>query len=118
MRGTLVLAVLSTKTSFLRRLEVPLESEDEIPDTLQWWLGDSGCWRIRTYSMNHDIHTYINRKSPQTTLDVARTNNQKNYGDLIKFQPEIHFVDCTNSLECEAEFQRIGLVPRMEIEPD
>jgi hypothetical protein len=42
-------------------------------------------------------------------------HNYDNYGDIIKSQHLIHFVDCANPAELEAEFGRIGLVPRLEI---
>lgn len=118
MRGVLLLAVLSVKSSYLRNLEVPLQDLRDVPDTLQWWFGEGGCWRIRTYALDHDIHTYEIGKSPQTTLELALENNQRHYGNIIAAQHEIHFADCNNRLEVEAEFARIGLVPRIEIAPD
>lgn len=59
MRGILVLAVLSVKSSYSRNLEIALQREDDVPDTLQWWLGRDACWRILTYALDHDIHTYF-----------------------------------------------------------
>jgi len=53
--------------------------------------------------------------SPQTTLELAKKNNQDNYGDIINEQYQIHFVDCTNAAEVEAELRQIGLSPRLEI---
>ena len=79
MRGFLVLAILSVKSSYSRELEIALDGKDDIPDTLQWWFGDGGCWRIRTYAMDHDIHAYVIGNSPQTTLELAKKNNLKNY---------------------------------------
>jgi hypothetical protein len=117
MRGFLVLAILSVKSSYSRELEIALDGKDDIPDTLQWWFGEGGCWRIRTYAMDHDIHAYVIGNSPQTTLELAKKNNLKNYGDVIKVQHVIHFADCTDRSEVEAEFERIGLAPRIEIDP-
>ena len=34
-------------------------------------------------------------------------NNHDNYGDIIKNQHQIHFVDCADAGELEAEFRRI-----------
>ena len=115
MRGTLLLALLNVKSSYLREIETALENADEVPDTLQWWFGDGGCWRIRTYALDHDIHAYQIANSLQTTLELAKKNNRDNYGDIIQSQHLIHFVDCANPAEVEAEFGRIGLVPRVEI---
>ncbi len=118
MRGRLVLAVLSIKSSYSREIETALDGANDIPDTLQWWFGEGGCWRIRTYAMDHDIHAYKIANSLQTTLELARKNNQDHYGDIIQTQHVFHFVDCTNEAEVEAEFGRIGLLPRLEIDAD
>jgi len=115
MRGILFLAVLSVKSSYSRELEIPLEGSDDIPDTLQWWFGEGGCWRIRTYALDHDIHSYQIANSLQTTLQLAKKNNQDHYGDVIAAQHLIHFVDCANPAELQAEFGRIGLIPRIVI---
>jgi len=115
MRGVLLLALLSLKSSYSREIEMTLENAHDVPDTLQLWFGDGGCWRIRTYALDQDIHAYQVANSLQTTLELGRKNNQDNYGDIIKNQHLIHFVDCANPAELEAEFGRIGLVPRVEI---
>lgn len=118
MRGILLLAVLTAKSSYSREIEIPLESADDVPDTLQWWLSERDYWRIRTYALDHDIHTYQIAGSRQSTLEaleMAEKNNRKNYGDIIGSQYEIHFVDCKNAAEVDAEFQRIGLAPRIEV---
>ena len=117
MRGVLLLAVLNIKSSYSRHIETSLQGEQDVPDTLQWWFGNGGCWRIRTYALDHDIHTYQIGNSPQTTLELATRNNLKHYGSVIKAQHKIHFVDCSNRPEVETEFARIGLAPRVEIAP-
>ena len=117
MRGILLLAVLTIKTSYSQNAEVAVEGADDIPDTLQWWFGGGGCWRIRTYAIDHDIHTFKIGNSAQTMLELAKKNNLKNYGDVIKAQHEIHFVNCADHSELLAEFGRIGLAPRIEISP-
>jgi hypothetical protein len=116
MRGILLLAVLNIKSSYSREVEVALDGPEDIPDTLQWWFGPSGCWRIRTYALDHDVHAFQIGNSPQTTLELAMKNNQKHYGDIIAMQHAIHFVDCTNQAELEAEFGRIGLMPRIQFD--
>ena len=75
MRGTLVLAILTIKGSYSRAIDFPLEGETDVPDTVQWWFGDGGCWRIRTYALDHDIHAYRIGDSPQTTLNLDTENN-------------------------------------------
>jgi|HubBroStandDraft_4_1064222.scaffolds.fasta_scaffold694388_1 hypothetical protein len=116
MRGILLLAILSIKSSYSQKEEMPLERTDDIPDTLQWWFGESGCWRIRTYALDHDVHAFKIGNSVHTTLDLAKKNNQDNYGDVIAAQHVIHFVDCSARGESEAEFGRIGLVSRLQFD--
>jgi hypothetical protein len=116
MRGILLLAVLSIKSSYSREEESLLEGADDIPDTLQWWFGEGGCWRIRTFALDHDVHAYQIGNSLQTTLELAKKNNHHNYGDIIAAQHVIHFVDCANRVELEAEFGRIGLVLRLQFD--
>ena len=90
MRGILFLAVLTVKSSYSRDIELSVEGLNDVPDTLQWWFGANGCWRIHTYALDHDIHAYQIGNSPQTTLELAKQNNQKNYGDVIAAQHVIH----------------------------
>lgn len=116
MRGILVLAVLTTKSSYSQNVERAVADVDDVPDTVQWWLGAGGCWRLRTYAIDHDIHAY-KISSSEATLELAQTNNQKNFGDIIKAHHVIHFVNCTDPSELAAEFGRIGLCPRVEISP-
>jgi hypothetical protein len=117
MRGILVLAVLTIKSSYSQNVELAVSDADDVPDTVQWWLGGGGCWRLRTYAIDHDIHSYKIGNSSQTTLELAQTNNQKSFGDIIKAHHVIHFVDCADPSELAAEFGRIGLCPRLEISP-
>ena len=58
MRGILLLAVLSVKSSYSREEETALESAEDIPDTLQWWFGDlmrltrHACLHVGTPPLN------------------------------------------------------------------
>src|SRR5215469_16789778 len=111
MRGILVLAVLTIKSSYSQNLELAVADADDVPDTVQWWLGGGSCWRLRTYAIDHDIHTYKIGNSSQAMLGLAQTNNQKNFGDVIKAHHFIHFVNCTDPSELAEEFGRVGLSP-------
>jgi hypothetical protein len=115
MRGILLLAILSVKSSYSRAIETALETTDDVADTLQWWFGSYGCWRVRTYALDHDIHVFQVGNSAQTTLELAKKNNHDHFGDIIEQQHQIHFVNCADRAETNAEFEKIGLVPRLEI---
>ena len=53
--------------------------------------------------------------SPQTTVELAKSNNRKSHGNVISAEYQLHFADCNNRPEVETEFARIGLAPRVEI---
>jgi len=117
MRGTLLLAILSTKSSYLREVEEPAGGPTDVPDTLQWWIGRDVTWRIRTYALDHDIHTYEMRY-PTDPVRLAQANNEKNYGDVIARQFRFDFVDCTDRNETDAAFKQANLEPRLEVAAD
>jgi hypothetical protein len=116
MRGILLLAVLSIKSSYSREEDIPLESAGDTPDTLQWWFGEGGCWRIRTYALDHDVHAHQIASSVQMTLELAKKNNQDHYRDVVATQHVFHLSTAPNPAELEAEFGRIGLVPRLQFD--
>jgi hypothetical protein len=115
MCGTLVLAVLNVKSSYLREVEEPLDNADDVPDTLQWWIGEDVVWRIKTFALDHDIHTYSIGQGGPDFVALAQANNLKHYGDVIASQHVIEFQDCTDPKEVRRAFKRVGLVSRLEV---
>ncbi len=118
MRGTLLLAILTVRSSYANRLELPLSSDADLPDTLQWWIASSDAWRIRTYAIDRDVHIHQVVGNPGALLALAMKNNRKHFGGLIEVEHYLNFSDCCNPVEVQAEFQRIGLAPRLEITVD
>jgi hypothetical protein len=59
---------------------------------------------------------HFRRKFPANNAELAKKNNRDNYGDIVATQHVIHFVDCTDRGELEAEFGRIGLAPRLQFD--
>jgi len=115
MQGILVLAILSVKGSYLQEMEVTLEGEDDVPDTLQWWIATEGAWRIRTFAIDHDIHVYSVGVGSEELLQLALDNNSKHYADIISCQHVLRFTDCENTKVVEQRFGKIGLPPRLEV---
>jgi hypothetical protein len=115
MRGTLMLAILSIKSSYIQDIEEAATASSDVPDTLQWWIAPTGSWRIRTYAIDHDIHTFQLSNPPPNLLDVVRENNRKRYADVTAAEFEFNFADCTNKAEIDAAFSRTELEPRLEI---
>jgi hypothetical protein len=115
MRGTLLLAILSVQSSYLREVEVPLQQPTDVPDTLQWWIGNDMVWRVKTFAVDHDIHAYSVGPPDPGTLELARTNNQKHYGDVIAAQHVLEFTDCGDAAEVTRVCGLAGLEPRVEV---
>jgi hypothetical protein len=115
MQGTLVLAVLNVKSSYLQEIEESLIGASDIPDTLQWWIAPDRAWRIKTFALDHDIHTYSIDQGGPNLVELAQANNLKHYGDVVDAQHVLEFQDCTDSKEVRRVFRRIKLPPRLEV---
>jgi hypothetical protein len=79
----LVLAILSTESSYAREIERPAT---QVPDTIQFWLAPSVQWRIRTYAIDHDIHTHTlgpRADGSSFTTEEAIAHTKKHYSDII-----------------------------------
>jgi hypothetical protein len=117
MRGTLVLAILEVRSSYVDEVEEPLRSPDDVPDTLQWWIDANGAWRIKTFALDHDIHVHSVGTTKPGLVDLAQANNKKHYGDVISRQYVFEFFDCTDDEEVRRTFATHKLPPRLEIAP-
>jgi len=114
MRGTLVLTILTVQSSYRLELEEPLPDDAGVPDTIQWWVAPTGSWRIRTYALDHDIHTH-SIAAVDNLIELALTNVRKNYGDVIRSQHVIELSNCLSVEATSAAFRTAGLEPRIEI---
>jgi hypothetical protein len=115
MRGILFLTILAVRSSYIREIEEPLEASNDVPDTIQWWIAQSGNWRIRTYAMDHDIHTH---SIGEISLDFAMANTLKHYGDIIQAQYEVALDDCADQSSIEEAFRAANLNPRFDVSPN
>ena len=114
MRGTLILTVLRIQSSYSRNVEEPLEDGAGVPDTLQWWISPDAAWRIKTYALDHDIHTHSVAIRPDL-IELAKANNRKHYEGLIEAEHTLSFSDCTDSTEVMALCSAAGLDARIEV---
>jgi hypothetical protein len=114
MQGTLVLTILTIQSSYLREMEEPLGNDSGPPDTIQWWIAPTGSWRIRTYAIDHDIHTHAVGNA-DNLKEVALKSAQEHYGDVIQSQHVIELADCLDRNETARAFRAAGLEPRVEI---
>jgi hypothetical protein len=113
LQGTLVLAILNVRSSYIAETEEAIGDAD-VPDTLQWWLGDQ-AWRIKTFAVDHDVHTYSCGPNKPELLELAKQNNLKHYGDVIAAQYVLEFSDCANAESVAAVLANAGLANRLEV---
>ena len=85
-----------------------------MPDTVQWWIAPTGSWRIRTYGIDHDIHTH-SVGNMDNLREVAIANTKKHYGDVIKSQYVIDLMNAFDADTADAAFRASGIEPRIEI---
>lgn len=81
--GTLYVFTLSVESSYEKNFERPAREKF---DTVQWWIGSHGAWRIKTFAVDADIHPYrIDTDQPKEALrQMAVENTKKHYGDVIR----------------------------------
>jgi hypothetical protein len=115
MQGTLVLGILTIRSSYARQIELPLGADAQVPDTLQWWITATGSWRIRTYAIDHDIHTHQVDGNRDDVLALAFEGNRKHYGDVLAAEHLVQFTDCQSSSEVRDKLRAIGLEPGLEV---
>ena len=96
-KGTLVVGILTIKSSYAQNVERPSRG---VPDTVQFWVGPDNAWRIRTYVIDHDIHTYRMSGLGKQPSELATAHIRKHYGDVLASIVILEFPDVndTNSV--------------------
>lgn len=117
MRGTLLLAILNIKSSYIRAVEEPVQSPEDVPDTLRWWIGEEQAWRIKTFALDHDIHTYALKKV-DNIIDVVSKNTGEHYGDVMDRHFLITIEDARDPASLAEAFSPTGLEPRVDYNKD
>jgi hypothetical protein len=114
MQGTILLAILNVTSSYSRNVERAVEGGADVPDTVQWWIGEQ-TWRIRTFGLDHDIHPHMIAGTGPELLEFALQNNAKHYAELTAAQHVLRLVDCTDPVEVAKVCAGAGLPPRLEV---
>jgi hypothetical protein len=109
-RRTLIVAVLSVRTSFKDKREEPAKNLP--PDTVQWWLAPDASWRIKTFALDHDIHIY-RLDGGDATEFIA--NTKRNYGPIIRSLHTIELPDFNDPAVVAQAFHEAGLRNNLEI---
>jgi hypothetical protein len=107
---TLLVAILNIESSYLQNLERPSTATS---DSVQWWIAPNEIWRIKTYAIDHDVHTHHITSLPDAPIEFATANIRKHYGDVLA---SIHILEL-RSADPEAllfAIQGAGLPPYFE----
>ncbi|HEY6640565.1 hypothetical protein [Povalibacter sp.] len=81
MQSVLVVYVLSIQSSYAEDSEAP--ADDDTFDTVQFFIGPESAWRIRTFSVDEDVHVYSLGPTQPETLDKVCDSTEKTYGDVV-----------------------------------
>ena len=111
MNPTLVIFFLSVQSSYTDNTEAPA-TEDAF-DTVQFYSGESGCWRIKTYATDQDVHAWSFGKEVVDLVALARSNTEKHYGDLLTEGYIVKSEDGTEGLR--RGLAERGLCTRLEV---
>lgn len=108
--GTLVIGTLSIASSYAQNLERPASGT---PDTVQFWISNGVTWRIRTYAIDHDIHTHKlggQAKPVEQWLELAQAHISKNYADVLTTTVVLKFSNPgdTNSVRLALNESKLG----------
>jgi hypothetical protein len=113
----LVVAMLTTESSYASEIERPANA---VADTVQFWFGSSGAWRVRTYAIDHDIHVYqVGASDRATALQPrsAEAHIMKHYSDVLAKLVVLRFKESINKVEVEQILAAQGLSGTLEVAP-
>jgi hypothetical protein len=111
----LIVALLTTESSYKDVVERPSAG---VSDTVQFYIGGNETWRIRTYAIDHDIHTYsIGTPDAKSTMtvDQAKTHIEQHYADILKKLEIIELDDFNDSSAVRAALTAQGLNGEVEV---
>ncbi|MBP9929014.1 MAG: hypothetical protein KBF63_07040 [Rhodoferax sp.] len=96
-KGTLIIGVLTVESSYAQNSERPSRG---VPDTVQFWIGPGGAWRIRTYAIDHDIHPHslgdLGTMKNRPT-EFAYDHIKKHYSDVLATTVVLELPDTGNT---------------------
>jgi hypothetical protein len=101
----LIIYILTIQSSYLENSQ---QRASGAPDTIQFCLKGGDAWRIRTFSLDHDVHVWsMGKMTPVQLESVADANTKKHYGDVLGRKMKIQVnSDGTN---LEQQLARAGL---------
>jgi hypothetical protein len=108
----LVVGILTVRSSYAANTEEPAQGR---PDTIQWFIGATSSWRVRTYATDHDIHVHATGALPDDAVEAARAHIRKHYGDVLQ---ELHLLELpagTTASTAQRMLARVGVPGILEV---
>lgn len=115
MKITLIIFFLGIESSYLDNRELPVKG---FADTVQWIVTEKSVWRVRTFAIDEDVHTYDltgGIGSATNWVELAQENTKKNYGDVLEGELVIVSSDGLEGLR--RELKAHGLDPNLNEGP-
>jgi hypothetical protein len=110
MHCVLIVFRLSIQSSYLEDSEAA--ADEDAFDTVQFFVGSDRAWRIRTFSMDEDVHVYLLGDVRPDTIAVVSASTEKTYGDVIAAKYTFETMDGIEGLKRELE--RSGWTPSLK----
>ena len=110
MKGILLIYVLSITSSYNDDVEHISSTRF---DVLEWWIAEDKTFRIKTFSMDNDIHIY--QIDSSYGKELAIKNSIDNYGDVIANSYEIQLNGTEKIEDLQQKLKDLGLKGNFEI---
>lgn len=105
----LIVYRLAIQSSYLEDSEA--EADERSFDTVQFFITDGGAWRIRTFSVDEDVHVYSLGENQDDIAASVAVSTEKTYGDVIAAKQEFRAADLE---ELKQALQQAGWSPTLK----
>lgn len=119
MKARLIIFKLKIKSSYNQNVEQP--ADNDVFDTLQFFIQDKSIFRIKTFAIDHDIHIHsvnLRDKTIVEMIDMLITSTKDHYGELIDKKVFLDIENLKDDKEIKALLTKEGLSPNIDTTPD
>lgn len=116
MKTTLIIFFLGIQSSYSENKEERVEG---FGDTVQWVISEDQVWRVRTYSIDEDVHLHLVASKRDPAVDyvaLAHSNTEKHYGDVLESELTLESNDGPSGIEAGLTVN--GLDAHLNIAPN
>lgn len=106
MKLLLLVFLIRLESSYLQNVEREVQKP---ADTIQFLLLGNTAWRIKTFSMDHDVHVWsIGEMNQEQFEALAESNTQKHYGDVLAGTVRVEAAGDLNALKASVQASVLG----------